>query len=92
MNLLVVAPTETVVVHPVYNQIPDGPQYEHGVNKVTRDENGNPDKISTRGGWNIYYKGMLVETFDGHSKPIFNNPEKIIEKYEKIYNERTNQQ
>jgi hypothetical protein len=39
----------------------------------------------TGGAWKIYYKGVQVDSFDGHTKPIFKDPQKTIEKYEKRY-------
>ena len=85
LNLLVVAPSEKVVVNAVNPMDTDTPYYEHGVNKVSRDANGHPSEIGARGSWNVFYKGTKVDSFDGHTKPIFKDAKKTIEKYEKIY-------
>lgn len=93
MSHLVIAPTETIITL-TYNEDEDNPNefsYEHGVNRKIEGKEG-IDAIGKRGGWNIYYKGVLVDSFDGHTKPIFINPEETIKKYEKKYQEITNQQ
>lgn len=40
--------------------------------------------IREEGSWNIYYKGELMESFNARTKPLFDNPTKTIEKYEKM--------
>lgn len=47
-------------------------------------------KVANKGTWNIFYKGDLMDSFNGETKPIFRNPQKVIEKYEKIWQERHN--
>ncbi len=47
--------------------------------------------VSDNGVWNVYYKGELKESFNGKSKPLFDKHQKIIEKYETMYNERHSQ-
>ncbi len=83
LDLLVVAPNEKV-----YNSIENmGTQQEFtseiGVNR-TYEKDGQ-EIVGQRGSWIIYYKGIKVDSFDGHTKPNFKNPQKIIEKYEKEY-------
>ena len=84
LDLLVVAPSENV-----YNSIQnEGTEQEFtceiGVNSTYIDKNGRK-QVGKRGSWNIYYKGVMVDSFDGHSKPNFKDPQKTIEKYEKKY-------
>ncbi len=43
------------------------------------------DRVGDGGVYNIYYKGVLMESFDGNTKPLFDNPEKTIEKYKTMY-------
>ena len=86
LDLLVVAPSENV-----YNSIQnEGTSQEFtceiGVNNTYTDKSGKK-QVGKRGSWNIYFKGVLVDSFDGHSKPIFKDPEKTIMKYEKKYQE-----
>ncbi len=57
----------------VETTFPSGKSVEKGV------ENG--------GSWNIYYKGKSVNSFDGNTKPIFRNPDNIINKYVKTEEE-----
>ena len=52
-------------------------------------KDGSPEeKVSNGGVWNIYYKGELMESFNGKTKPLFDNPKNTIEKYENMYKER----
>ena len=52
-------------------------------------KDGSPEeKVSNGGVWNIYYKGELMESFNGKTKPLFDNPQNTIEKYENMYKER----
>ena len=46
------------------------------------------EDVNNEGGWAVYYKGEKMETFKGSTKPLFDNPDKIIEKYEKMYQEK----
>ena len=50
----------------------------------------NEEKVKNNGVWNIYYKGELMASFDGKQEPLFDNPEKTIEKYEKMYQKKHN--
>ena len=84
LNLLVVAPSEKIVTSRENKDTPQEFCYEIGVNKVIEKANGK-NIIGKRGAWNIYYKGVKVDSFNGHTKPIFRNPQKTIEKYEQIY-------
>lgn len=86
MNLLVVAPTEAIHVLTYNDGKPNEYSIEYGVNRKIEGKTG-IDAIGKRGGWNIFYKGVKVASFDGHSKPIFKNPEQIIKKYEQKYQE-----
>ncbi len=43
--------------------------------------------VKGKGGWNIFYKGDIVDSFSGKTKPIFSNPNKVVEKYEKKWND-----
>ena len=65
------------------------PSENVGVSKASPD--GYKEKVSDDGVWNVYYKGELMECFDGKTKPLFNNVEKTIEKYETMYQERHRQ-
>ena len=86
LNLLVVAPTDEIWGKTEKDATPQAFSYEVGVNNTYKDENGNK-VVGKRGAWNIYYKGIKVDSFDGHTKPNFKDPQKIIEKYEKKYQE-----
>ena len=86
LDLIVVAPSEDV-----YNSIQNAGTAQEftceiGVNSTCVDKNGK-NQVGKRGSWNIYYKGVMVDSFDGHTKPNFKDPQKIIEKYEKKYQE-----
>ena len=90
LPLLVVAPSEDLHV---YTTDPGKP-YEYSFEDATFKGYGTvvgstvQRDIQQKGVWNIYYKGELMESFDGTSKPIFQNPEQTIDKYEKIFQER----
>ena len=43
--------------------------------------------VKEKGVWNIFYKGDIVDSFSGKTKPIFSNPNKVVEKYEKKWND-----
>ncbi len=43
--------------------------------------------VVNKGSWNIYHKGKLVDSFEGTTKPIFSNPDNIINKYVKTEEE-----
>jgi RHS repeat-associated protein len=84
LDLLVVAPSENV-----YNRTQNAGTAQEftceiGVNSTYTDKNGKT-QVGKRGSWNIYYKGIMVDSFDGHTKPNFKDPQKIIDKYEKKY-------
>ena len=76
LNLLVIAPSENVTVKT--------DQYHDGRIEDT-------EYVSNNGVWNIYYKGELMVCFNGNTKPLFDNPEKTIEKYENMYKARHSQ-
>ncbi len=93
-NILVVAPTENVHVaaadfgKPWETDIECG-TYEGSTYPVTGKEIQRD--IKRNGYWKIYYKGVIVDSFSGLTKPIFNDPQAIIEKYEKIYQQKTSE-
>ncbi len=45
--------------------------------------------VKNGGGWNVFYRGKKLDSFNGTTQPIFKNPEQIIDKYvqqyEKLY-------
>lgn len=47
--------------------------------------------VAQGGCWKVFYKGVLVDTFNGKTKPIFSDPEMIIKKYLEKYNELINE-
>ena len=73
LDLLVAAPSENVGV----GGSPKDPKHIKPSDYQERVLNGET--------WNIYYKGELMESFDGKSKPVFDNPQQTIEKYEKMH-------
>ena len=85
LNLLVVAPDKKVVNNIENENTKKEFTYEIGVNN-TYERNGKT-MVGKRGAWIIYYKGVKVDSFNGHTKPNFKNPQKTIEKYEKKYKE-----
>ena len=76
LNLLIIAPSENITSRE--------DQYSGGRTEYK-------EYVSDNGVWNVYYKGELMESFNGKSKPLFDKPQKIIEKYETMYNERHSQ-
>ena len=84
LDLIVVAPTEMVYNSNLKTNTPQELSCEIGVNRVYKNEEGKL-RAGKRGAWKIYYKGVQVDSFDGHTKPIFKDPQKTIEKYEKRY-------
>jgi RHS repeat-associated protein len=87
-DLLVVAPTKDVHIAVADRDKPWEIDIEAGTyDGTTKDVTGGSitRNITRKGAWNIYYKGVKVDSFDGLSQPIFKNPEKTIKKYEKIY-------
>lgn len=76
LNLLVVAPSENIRSREEV--------YHGGRTEYT-------EYVSDNGVWNVYYKGELMESFNGNTKPLFDNPQKTIKKYENMYNERHGQ-
>lgn len=73
--MLVVAPSDNINVFPITYE---GSQNAH---RFT-------EEIENSGVYNIYYKGELMGSFNGKSKPLFDNPTKTIEKYKKMYDDR----
>ncbi|MFI3298010.1 MAG: RHS repeat-associated core domain-containing protein, partial [bacterium] len=78
-NVLVVAPSENIQV------TSDGVYLGPGVIGV--DANGHEFQKESRG-WNVFYKGQKVDSFQGKTLPIFINTQNLKQKYEKIYNEK----
>ncbi len=46
------------------------------------------ESVKNGGCWIIYYKGEKVNSFKGETKPLFDHPEQVIERYEREYQER----
>ena len=76
LDLLVIAPSNPVVVS-------SSPSNHNNVKPSDYTE-----KVKDNGTWNIFYRGELMESFNGSTNPIFDNSQQIIEKYDKMYNER----
>lgn len=78
-NVLVVAPNTTVV-----GTTENGKVVEYGAASYKVEmRNGKETKVVDQvGAWNMYYKGEKVGEFNGTTKPIFTNPEKIQKRYE----------
>lgn len=87
MSHLVIAPTETIITLTYNEDNPNEFSYEHGVNRKIEGKEG-IDAIGKRDGWNVYYKGVLVETLHQNLAPHIKNPQEIIEKYEIIYQQK----
>ena len=88
LNLLVVAPSDLVKVLTTDPNTPNEYSFEYGVaSKAPTIYDGNKlnEENIGKGVWNIYYKGIKVDSFDGATKPVFKNPEEIIRKYEQKY-------
>ena len=51
------------------------------VDRKTANEIG----VKNGGTWNIFYKGKKMDSFEGTTKPIFKNPEQMIETYKTKY-------
>ena len=43
------------------------------------------EKGVKNGTWNVFYRGVRVDSFEGTTKPIFTNPDEIINKYKTQY-------
>ena len=41
--------------------------------------------IKNNGTWNVFYRGVKVDSFDGTIEPIFEDPEQAIERYKTKY-------
>ena len=75
LDVVVVAPSENISVTVIYYE---GETTPH---KYT-------EEIDKNGVYNIFYKGKLLESFSGKSKPLFNKPSEVIKKYQKMYNDK----
>ncbi len=84
LNLLVVAPTESIQIQTENIGLATEYSYEIGTMKVS-ERTGKPEKMGT---WNVYYKGVLVDSLNQATSPTFNDPKSTIEKYEKIYQQK----
>ena len=85
LDLLVVAPNAEVWGQTENEGTPQEFCYEIGVNHLYQKAGYDKKYVGKRGAWIIYYKGVQVGSFDGHSKPYFRDPQQIINKYEKEY-------
>jgi RHS repeat-associated protein len=54
----------------------------------TNDDGTFSDSVENNGVYNIYYKGVLLESFDGDTKPLFDKPDETIKKYKSMYEEK----
>ena len=43
------------------------------------------EKGVKNGTWNVFYRGEKMDSFEGTTKPIFTNPDEIINKYKTQY-------
>ncbi|MCQ2225873.1 MAG: RHS repeat-associated core domain-containing protein [Paludibacteraceae bacterium] len=84
MELLVVAPTEKIQVQ-THNEGMDNEYSEELGNMIVNKEGNRVEKPGT---WNIFYKGILVDTLNHSYSPTFNDPQSTIETYEKIYQQQ----
>jgi RHS repeat-associated protein len=84
LNLLVVAPTESIQIQTENEGMANENSHEIGTMKISK-KTGKPDKM---GVWNVYYKGVLVDALSQSTSPTFNDPKSTIEKYEKIYQQK----
>ena len=46
------------------------------------------ESVESGGAWMIYYKGKLMNSFNGETAPLFDNPEKTIKYYEELYQQK----
>ena len=88
LNLLVVAPTEAIQIQTENEGLNNENSYELGTMRVSSETN----KIEKAGVWNVYYRGILVDTLNHSYSPTFNNPQATIEHYENIYKQNTQEQ
>ncbi len=82
LDLLVIAPTLNIQIQTDNEGTPDQVSYDLGAPVLS---NG---KTVGLGSWNVYYKGVLVETLHQNLAPHIKNPQEIIEKYEIIYQQK----
>ena len=82
LGLLVIAPTLNIQVETHNEGTPSQVSYDMGAPVLS---NG---KTIGLGSWNVYYKGVLVDTLNQNLAPKINNPQEIIEKYEIIYQQK----
>ena len=88
LNLLVVAPTEAVQIQTENEGLYNEYSYELGTMKVSPKTK----ELEKTGVWNVYYKGVLVDTLNQSYSPTFNDPQSTIEQYEKIYQQKIQEQ
>ena len=84
LDLLVIAPTETIITQVGGN----APNYIDCDDLGTMVVNKRTNKVEKQGVWNVYYKGVLVETLNSSQSPFFADPQTTIEHYEKIYQQK----
>jgi len=84
LDLLVIAPTETIITQAGGN----APNYIDCDDLGTMDFDKDTNKVIERGVWNVYYKGVMVGTLNSSQSPFFPDPQSTIEHYEKIYQQK----
>ena len=84
LDLLVVAPTETIITQSGGT----APNYVECDDLGTMVVNKETKRREKLGVWNVYYKGVLVETLNSHVTPFFPDPQSTIEQYEKVYQQK----
>ena len=84
LDLLVVAPTETIITQSGGT----APNYVECDDLGTMVVNKETKRREKLGVWNVYYKGVLVETLNSSQSPFFADPQTTIEHYEKIYQQK----
>ena len=84
LDLLVIAPTETIITQVGGN----APNYIDCDDLGTMVVNKRTNKVEKQGVWNVYYKGVLVETLNSSQSPFFPDPQSTIEHYEKVYQQK----
>ena len=79
-NTIIVAPTENIAIGLDSKEIgPVKTKNEGGKTYTEKDAKGN----IKYGEWRKYHKGKLIDSFTGKTKPIFKNPQKELDRYEK---------
>ena len=71
LNMLIIAPSDMVNVYTAVFS----PEIEYS------KETG----VSNEGCWEVYYKGIKIDSISGSTPPVFDNPDQVINEYEKAY-------